>query len=223
MSTIVEPPRHSPAEVPAAEPVVALHRRTIDTVLIAFGAVITVVLLVAGGLLTWGHNFSNDYVSKELSSQHVSFPDAAALKAEGRDDLQKWAGRSVSTGDEAQAYASYINGHLAKIGGGATFADLGAPETAAKAAVTAAKAANQPQAAIDTLQADATKITGQRDSLFKGETLRGLLLSAYAWSVVGTIAGIAAIAAFIAAGIMLVLVGLGLVHHRRATKATATT
>jgi len=222
MSTIVEPPRQSPAAVPAGEPVVALHRRTIDAVLIAFGAVIAVVLVVAGGLLTWGHNFSSDYVTKELSSQRVSFPDAAGLKAEGRDDLAKWASHSVTTGDEAQAYASYIDGHLAKIAAGATFADLGTPERAAKAAVTAAVAANQPQATIDTLQADATKITGQRDSLFKGETLRGLLLSAYAWSKVGAIAGIAAIAAFIAAGITAVLVGLGLIHHRRATKATAT-
>lgn len=222
MTTIVEPPRQSPAAVPAGEPVVALHRRTIDAVLIAFGAVITLVLLVAGGLLTWGHNFSSDYVTKELSSQRVSFPDAADLTAEGRTDLTKWAGHSVTTGDEAQAYASFIDGHLAKTAAGATYADLGTPLNAAKAAVTAAVAANQPQATVDALQADVTKIAGQRQALFTGETLRGLLLSAYAWSVVGTIAGIAAIAAFIAAAIMLVLVGLGLVHHRRAVKAIAT-
>ena len=129
-----------------AEPAVVLHRRTIDAVLIGFGTVVTVVLLVAGGLLTWAHNFSSDYVTRELSSQHVSFPDAAALQAEGRGDLVQWAGHSVNTGDEAQAYASFIDGHLAKVADGATYADLGAPQTAAKAAVTAATAANQPQA-----------------------------------------------------------------------------
>ena len=61
-------------------------------------------------------------------------------------------------------------------------------------------------------------ISAQRNSLFKGETLRGLLLSAYAWSTVGMIAGIAAIGAFIAAGLMAILVALGVVHHRRTPK-----
>ena len=213
-----------PVAAIGAEPAVVLHRRTIDAVLIGFGTVLTVVLLVAGGLLTWAHNFSSDYVTKELSSQHVSFPDAAALQAEGRGDLVQWAGHSVNTGDEAQAYASYIGGHLAKVADGATYADLSAPQTAAKAAVTAATAANQPQATIDALQAQVTTITGQRTTLFTGETLRGLLLSAYAWSTVGMIAGLAAIGAFVAAGIMAVLVALGLIHLRRSrTAATSIT
>ena len=60
--------------------VVALPRRTIDAVLIGFGGVAMVVFLVAGGLLTWGSNFSDDYVTRELSSQNISFPDAAGLK-----------------------------------------------------------------------------------------------------------------------------------------------
>jgi hypothetical protein len=205
-----------------ASPVVALKRRTIDVVLIGFGVVAMAVFAIAGGLLTWGPSFSSDYVTKELSSQHVSFPDAAGLQAEGRSDLVQWAGHSVNTGDEAQAYASYIDGHLAKVAAGATYADLSAPQTAAKAAVTAAVAAGQPKAQVDALQAQVTTITGQRTSLFTGETLRGLLLSAYAWSTVGTIAGLAAIGAFIAAGIMAVLVGLGVVHHRRTPKTIAT-
>ena len=58
-------------------------------------------------------------------------------------------------------------------------------------------------------------MTAQRDSLFRGETLRGLLLSAYAWSTVGMIAGIAAIGAFLAAAVMGILVVLGIVHLRR--------
>ena len=78
--------------------------------------------------------------------------------------------------------------------------------------------AGKPQADVDALQVKADDITGQRNTLFKGETLRGLLLSAYAWSTVGTIAGIAAIGAFIAAGMMAILVGLGLVHLRRTPK-----
>ena len=77
MSTAIEEPRHAETTVATVEPtpvVVAVKRRTIDKVLIGFGAVATAVFLVAGGLLTWGHNFSSDYVTKELSSQNVSFP-----------------------------------------------------------------------------------------------------------------------------------------------------
>lgn len=200
-------------------PVVALPRRTIDAVLIAFGAVATVVFLVAGGLLTWGANFSDDYVTRELSSQNIVFPSAEQLTTEGRTDLLGFAGENLTTGKGAEAYASYINGHLEEIADGATYADLGTPERAAKAAVTEAKEAGAPQADIDELQAVADGISGQRNTLFKGETLRGLLLSAYAWSTVGTIAGIAAIGAFVAAAVMALLVILGVVHHRRTAKA----
>ena len=87
----------------------------------------------------------------------------------------------------------------------------------ANAAVQTAVDEGAPQATVDELQAKASAITAQRDSLFKGETLRGLLLSTYAWATIGTIAGIAAIAAFVAAGAMAILVILGLVHRRRLT------
>jgi len=221
MSTaIIDRPRDitPSADTATSAPVVALKRRTIDSILIGFGVVATAVFVVAGGLLTWGHNFSSDYVTKELSSQNITFPSAEELNAQGRTDLVKFADQRLDTGAEAEAYASFINGHLEGIAGGATYADLGATESAAKADVKAAVEAGKPQAEVDALQVTADDISGQRNSLFKGETLRGLLLSAYAWSTVGTIAGIAAIGAFIAAGMMAILVGLGLVHLRRTPK-----
>ncbi len=221
-TTLVERPQPvTPELTPRAHqaaPVVALKRRTIDSILIAIGMLAAVVFAVAGGLLTWGNGFASDYVGDELSAQNITFPDAEALTEDGRTDLLEFAGNKLDTGDEAEAYASYIGGHLAGIADGATYADLGTPERAARAAVTAAVDAGQPQAQIDELQATADEISGQRNSLFKGETLRGLLLSTYAWSTVGMIAGIAAIGAFVAAGLMTILVGLGLVHHRRTPK-----
>ena len=189
--------------------------------LIALGGVGAVFLLVAGGLLMWGSNFASDYVGKELRSQNISFPTADALTTEGRTDLVGFAGQHVTTGAQAQAYASYINGHLQAVADGQTYADLGTPQRPHRA-VTAAKDAGQPQAAIDELQAKATAISAQRDTLFKGETLRGLLLSAYAWSTVGRIAGIAAWVAFAAGAVMIVLVVLGIVHERRVRKASTT-
>jgi hypothetical protein len=197
------------------EPLVALKRRTIDSIVVAAGTVLTVALLVAGALLTWGANFSSDYVDDELSSQNIAFPPAAALEEEGRTDLLKYAGESVNTGPEAEAYASFINGHLQNIADGATYADLGTPEREANAAVEAAIANGADEATVAELQGKADAITGQRNTLFKGETLRGLLLSAFAWSTVGRIAGYAAVGAFIAGGVMLVLVLLGLRHHHK--------
>ena len=153
-------------------------------------------------------------------SQNIAFPPAAALEEEGRTDLLPFAGHAVNTGPEAEAYASFINGHLEGIADGATFADLGDTERAANTAVETATADGASAAQIAELQGEADAITGQRNSLFKGETLRGLLLSAFAWSTVGRIAGIAAIAAFAAAGVMLVLVALGLRHHHKVVVQT---
>ncbi|HZX54199.1 MAG TPA: hypothetical protein VFE86_05940 [Ilumatobacteraceae bacterium] len=222
MSTaVIDGNRQSdPVAVPTtSDPaVVVVKRRTIDSVLIGFGVVATAAFLVAGFLLSWGHNFSSDYVTRELSSQNITFPSAAELTTEGRADLVKFADHKLDTGKEAEGYASFINGHLAKIAAGATYADLGAPESAAKADVKAAVEAGKPQATIDQLQAKADGITGQRNTLFKGETLRGLLLSAYAWSTVGMIAGFAALGAYLAAAVMAVLVVLGMIHHHRAVK-----
>ena len=124
--------------------------------LIGFGVVATAAFVVAGGLLMWGHNFSSDYVGDELSSQNITFPSAAELTEEGRTDLVQFADQQLDTGTEAEAYASFINGHLEGIADGATYADLGATESAAKADVTAAVDAGQPQAQIDALQATPT-------------------------------------------------------------------
>jgi hypothetical protein len=201
----------------APEKVVEVKRRTVDAVLIALGAVVTVVLFVAGGLLTWGSRFANDYVSDELTAQNIFFPDRAALEEEGRTDLLGYAGEQVTSGSEAQAYASYIGHHLEGIADGATYADLGAPERAARAEVEAAIDSGADEATVAPLQEQADGITNQRNSLFKGETLRGLLLSTYAWSTIGRIAGIAAIAAFVAGFAMLALVILGVVHRQRLT------
>jgi len=201
------------------QPVVAVRRRTIDKIMIGIGIVATGAFVVAGSLLAYGANFSDDYVHDELSSQNISFPDAESLNGQGRADLVKYAGEQVTTGPQAEAYASFINGHLEGIADGQTYADLGTVERAAKAAVTEAVDNGQPQTTVDQLQAKADGVTAQRDSLFRGETLRGLLLTAFAWSTVGMIAGYAAIGAFIAAAMMAVLVVLGFVHLRR-THAT---
>ncbi len=208
---------------PAAlsQPIVAVRRTTIDTILSLFGVVVVIVLAAAGGLLSWGASFAHDYVLDELGSQNVYFGDAASLKAEGRADLVKYASEKVTNGTQAEAYASYIAGHLTKVANGKTYADLGGPERTAKAAVTTAQTSGASTTAISALQAKADEITNQRNTLFKGETLRGLLLTAFAWSTVGRIAGIAAIVAFAAAAATAILVLLGFWHLRSLRARTA--
>jgi len=201
------------ATVAEGDDVVEVHRRTIDKVLIGFGLIAAMVFAAAGGLLTWGANFATDYVHDELTSQKVFFPDEASLREEGRTDLVKYADEQVTTGTEAQAYASFIDGHLQGIADGKTYAEI--DDRGAAQAVEDAKASGASDARVAELQATADQLKGQRDSLFKGETLRGLLLSSYAWATIGRIAGIAAWVAFAGALVMAVLVIAGMVHLRR--------
>jgi hypothetical protein len=196
--------------------VIEVTRRRIDLLLIGAGVVVAVVLAVAGFLLTWGSSFAEDYVSDELEAQSISFPEEEALLEEGRDDLAEYGGEQVTTGEQAEGYASFIKGHVEHIAEGATYAELGGPERAAEAAVDEAIANEADEDEIAALQEEAAAISGQRESIFRGEMLRGALLNTYAWSTMGRIAGIAAITAFVAAAVMLILVIAGVVHLWRA-------
>ncbi|MCU1499721.1 MAG: hypothetical protein JWM47_3674 [Acidimicrobiales bacterium] len=199
----------------ATDGVIRVPRRTIDEVLIGFGLIATFVFAVAAGLLMWGANFSDDYVRRELGSQNVFFPTKAVLIEEGRADLVGRAGQQVTNGPQAEDYASYIGGHLEKIGGGKTYSQI--DYRGAADAVVAAKKAGASQVRIIELQATADQLKDQRATLFEGETLRGLLLSAFAWSTVGTIARISAWVAVVAAVVMAAVTVIGVVDLRRTT------
>ena len=171
------------------------------------------VLAAVGGLLTWGSTFAADYVQDELESQNVFFPAEASLVEEGRDDLVQYADEQVTTGPEAEAYASFIDGHLQGIADGQTYSQI--DDRGAAQAVVDAEEAGASAEEIAELQATADELRGQRDSLFRGETLRGLLLSTYAWSTIGRIAAIAAWVAFVGAAVMVALVVAGVFHVKR--------
>jgi hypothetical protein len=165
------------------------------------GAVVAVVLLVAGGLLMWGYNFSNNYVHDQLSAQKITFPPAgsqALASPEIGPYLNQYAGQALTTGPQAEAYANhFIAVHLKEVAGGQTYAQV------------SGKSLQDPTN---------TALKAQAQTLFQGETLRGLLLSAYGFWKFGQIALFAAIAALALAGVMLILVGLGFVHSRRASE-----
>jgi hypothetical protein len=166
------------------------------------GLVLAAVLLVAGGLLTWAHVFVSDQVQQQLVAQKIFFPP----KGEAINDpaikpyLTKYAGQQLTTGPQAKAYADhFIAVHIKEMSGGRSYSEL---STASRAAPNDAK------------------LAGLVNTVFKGETLRGLLLNAYAFGTMGQIALYAAIASFIGAGAMLLLALLGFAHLRRTDPAT---
>ena len=203
------------APATGTEEIVRLPRRTVDKLLIGVGLVAAFVFAAAGGLLMWGSNFAEDYVHDELASQNVVFPDADSLREEGRDDLVKYADEQVTTGAEAEAYAGFIAGHMEGIADGKTYSEID-DRGAAQAVVDAQESGASPEE-IAELQATANELRGQRDSLFRGETLRGLLLTSFAWATIGMIAGIAAWVAFAGAALLVALAIAGVVHLRRST------
>ena len=177
-----------------------MPRRTFDLILSSVGAVLTVVLLVAAVLAFWGYSFSNGKVHDQLVAQKIYFPpkgnEALADPQIGKF-LTKYAGQQLVNGAQAQAYADhFIAVHLNEVADGKTYAEVS----------TLARANPDDQA-----------LQGQVQTLFRGETLRGLLLNAYAFWKLGQLALIGSIAAFTLAGLMFMLTILGFWHLRRVT------
>jgi len=190
-----------------------MKRRTLDVLLSAGGLILAGLLLVAGLVLTSNAKFANNYVTEQLSQQNITFKTADTLTDEERqaECLVANAGKKLTTGKQAECYANnFIGLHLQSIAGGKTYAELGEPQSKLRAQVADAEATNA--ANIADLQKQLADVTTQRETVFKGETLRGLLLTSYGFSEFGTKAGQAATVTYLAAGLMLLLSIFGFVH-----------
>ncbi len=178
-----------------------MRRRTFDAVATMAGLVLAVVLAIGGGLLLWGHSVVSTDVHNQLAAQKIVFPAAGspeikALPASDATAMKAYSGQLMTTGAQAQTYADhFIAVHLREIGGGKTYSQLSAAALA------------QPKN---------TALATQVAAIFKGTTLRGMLLNAYGWWQMGQIMLISAIVAFGAAALFLILSGLGFWHLRRA-------
>ena len=179
-----------------------MRRKTFDTLLTAGGIVITLVLVVAGVLLMWGHNFANSNVRTQLAQQQIVVPakgSSALASPEIGPYLNKYAGQEILSGPAAKAYADhFIAVHLSEMQYNGVYSKVSAAASAA------------PKGS-----AEATQLAALKTTVFQGTTLRGLLLEAYAIWEMGQIALIAAIASFIGAGLMLILSVLGVWHLRK--------
>jgi hypothetical protein len=175
-----------------------MRRKSFDALVSTTGLVVAAVLLAASGLLFWAHSFITDNVRTQLSQQKIFMPKAGT---ESMNDpqvkpyLSKYAGQQVVNGPQAKAFADhYIAVHLSEASGGLTYSEL------------STKSRQAP---------DDQKLAGLVQTSFRGETLRGMLLNAYAFWTMGSVALIAAWVA-LGTGLLLVLLSvLGLVHLRR--------
>ena len=182
-----------------------MRRKTFDLLVSTGGLVLAAVLLVAGGLLMWGYSFANSQVHDQLIAQKIVFPATSnpefkALPATDQAAMGAYACQTLTTGAQAKTYADhFIAVHLAEMGHGQTYSQLSAQSLA------------QPKNVA---------LAGLVQTVFRGTTLRSMLLEAYGFWQIGQLALFGAIASFIGAGLILLLSIAGLIHGRRVTAET---
>jgi hypothetical protein len=199
-----------------------MKRRTLDLIVSAGGLVLAGLLLIAGLVLTSNANFARTYVHDQLAAQKISFKTADTLTAEEKQQacLVQYAGQPLTSGAQAECYANnFINVHLQGIAGGKTYAELGDVQTQLKAQIATAQKNNDPSLAD--LQKQLTDANTNRETVFKGETLRGLLLTSFGFSQFGEKAAQAATVAYLASGLLLILALFGMIHAVRTPRTTA--
>jgi hypothetical protein len=178
-----------------------MRRKTLDLLLNWVGVVLTVMLLVAGVGLFIGYSFTNSQVRSQLVEQKIYFPTKGGLDYQDlvRAHLTSYAGEEVLTGTEAQIFANDIIGvDTSAISGGKTYSQI---------------------SAASLKDPSNTSLANEVNIVFRGDTLRGLLLDVYAFGFLGVVALYAAIASFVLALIMLVLTLLGVRHYRQGDPA----
>lgn len=150
-----------------------------------------IAILVFAGAATaafYASNFTSTQIHDQLAPQQIFFPKTAAQGLPA--DLSAYAGQQVVNGDQAHAYAEkFIAMHLKTIGQGHPYSYWSAQARTATDPTVAAK-----DAAI-------------ADTLFKGDSLRSMLNTAWTFSVIGQIAFYAGIGLLVAAAAALVALG----------------
>jgi len=174
-----------------------MRRRTFDKLMSTGGLALTILLIVAGSLAFAGYSFANNNVHKQLAQQKIFFPPKgpATASPEIGPFVNKYAGQQLVNGAQAEVYANhFIAVHLKEIAGGKTYSEV---STLSRANPTDQALASQVQ------------------TLFRGETLRGLLLQAFAFWKIGQIALLGAIVAWAIAGVLALLTIMGFWHARK--------
>ena len=162
-----------------------MRRNTINKLLAAAG----VLMLAVGGLVLWGSTYIHNTVTSQLSAQQVYFPPASAfahpkvgteITPSMIPSVSQYAGQQLLTGQQAEAYADhFIAVHLQEIGGGKTYAQL-----------------STEAMALPTTSPKYVALEAQVQTVFRGDTLRSMLLNAFGWWKVSQISYIVSLIAF---------------------------
>jgi hypothetical protein len=175
-----------------------MTRRTLDIIFAAGGLVVAGLILVLGLVLQNQANFAKDYVHNQLAQQQIQFTPASGLQAnESASCLKQYAGQQLVTGKQAECYANnYIAVHLKEVNNGKTYAQT----------------SNEVRALPDQNSPAATALNAKVQTLFRGETLRGLLLTSYGFSIFGDRAQTAAYVCFLVAFVLFLAAIAGFIH-----------
>jgi hypothetical protein len=218
-----------------------MSRRALDLLFASGAAAIAVLMVVLGFVLADQASFAEDYVKEQLGEQKITFATAEELKKdeenpanaeykkitqwkEGSSCLNEYAGKAMTTGKMAECYGNYYIGmHMArtaaltKVDGqnmgwdGQTYATLGTVRTDLSAKIAAAKTANNTDEAAK-LQKQLDAATSLRSTMQTGETLRGLLLTSYGFSIFGDKAALASTVCYLGAVVLVIIAAGGFVH-----------
>ena len=175
-----------------------MDRKSWDQIVSGAGGVIAIVLIALGAMAVFGGMFGRDNVKDRLVPQRISLPPIEAMTAEEKAEVGDFAGAKVDTGTEAEAFSRYIGLHLAEVNEGKTYSETSA---------AAREEGISPKLAAE--------LQGKADTLFKGEALRGVLLNAYGWWTVATLALFAGYALIGFGLIMAAFTVLGFRHARK--------
>jgi hypothetical protein len=166
-------------------------------------AALVILFAFCTGFMFWASGYVQSTVRNELSAQSITFPKANdpgvtakaltpcgglakgtacsvptshAIGVANSNAMKKYAGQTLTNGNQAQAYAdSYIKVHLSDMG------------------MTYAQASYQALTHPKNAQMEALANT-----IFKGDTLRSMLLNAYGWWTIGSYTATAAVALLLA-------------------------
>ena len=175
-----------------------MTRRTLDIIFSVGALILGGLVLVLGLVLQNQANFAEDYVHDQLAAQQITFTPAEGLSPEENAQcLKDNAGKPLVTGKQAECYANnYIAVHLAEVNDGKTYAQT----------------SNEARAIEDQESPEAQELNAKVQTLFRGETLRGLLLTSYGFSIFGDRAQTAAYVCYLVAFVLVVAAIAGFVH-----------
>ena len=192
-----------------------MKRRTLDITFSVGAVMLAGLLLVLGLVLQNQADFAKSYVKDQLAQQQITFTpaDKLAPQEHAATCLVKNGGQPLTTGKQAECYANkYIGLHVTEVNDGKTYSQTSGDARALQAQLGAAKAADPTASETVALQQQVDTLNGKVDTLFRGETLRGLLLTSYGFSIFGDRAQQAAWVSFAVAFVLLLAAIAGFVH-----------